>query len=438
MRDLDDLLDPVVSRKASAAARTPDFAAVERRGRQRLRRARAAAVGAVVAVAAVVSVVGAQVASYRSETAPAGTIEWDGPNGELARLAESGKAASGDVIVGMDGSLLTKWSHLGRIEPDMDHSPIVSGFSLAIHGKTYWSPLEYQDIEVSRLASGGFLVGLTENDAEPAPLAYYIADASGLRPVELTDDPPDLSNAGYDGYAWMYAEPDPPVGIYALDIESSTAASLVSELPRVIPDDNDPGSQLAQTDDGELWIISDQPDQPAELLSLAADGRLITYPLPVGRLRHWPVQETLTGISASLDGRPILLWADGQLDTNGSPVPPRPLKLSTVTNSGTVSTVDLGMAPGKAHATGAALPDGRLLVNNGVGLLRSSDTSWHDFETIAAPEGMPAEQLRRYVLTASADSVCLTPSPYLGANLSGSGIYCTADGDTWDQVDLTP
>ena len=60
MRDLDELLDPVVSRKASAAARTPDFAAVERRGQQRRRRARAAAVGAVVAVAAVVSVVGSE------------------------------------------------------------------------------------------------------------------------------------------------------------------------------------------------------------------------------------------------------------------------------------------------------------------------------------------------------------------------------------------
>lgn len=437
MRDLDDLLNPVVSRKASAAARTPDFAAVERRGRQRLRRARAAAVGAVVAVAAVVSVVGAQVASYRSDTAPVGTIEWDGPNGELARMAESGNADSGDVIVGTDGSLLTEWGHLGRTDPDAEQSPFVHGFSLAVDGRTYWSPLEYQDIEVSRLTSGGFLVGLTEKNAEPAPLAYYIADASGLRPVELTDDPADLKSGHYDGYAWMYIQPDPPVGIYALDVESATA-SLVSELPRVIPDNNDPGSQLPQTDDGELWIISDQPDQPAKLLRLASDGRLSTYPLPAGGLRRWPVQESLIGLSASQDGRPILLWADGTLDTSSRPVVPRPLRVSTVTTAGTISTTVLGMAPGEVRASAAALPDGRLLVNNGARLLRSSTDAWQDFETIAAPERMPAKQLRRSVLTGTADSVCLTPSPDFGANRSGSPIYCTVDGDTWDPIDLTP
>src|SRR5262245_21859697 len=436
MRDLDDLLDPVVSRKASAAARTPDFAAVERRGQQRRRRARAAAVGAVVAVAAVVSVVGSQVASYRSDTAPAGTIKWDGPNGDLARDVASGKAASGDVMVAADGSLLTEWG-TDIDNPGANQSPFIHGFSLAIDGKTYWSPLEYQDIEVSRLASGDFLVGLTAKNGEPAPIAYYIADPSGLRPVELTDDPADLANSDYDGYAWMYAEPDPPVGLYALDVGSATA-SLVSGLPRVVPDNNDLSMQLPQTDDGELWVIADEPDQPAELHHLAPDGRLSTYPMPAGGLSHWPLPENLIAISASQDGRPILLWADARLDTNGPPVSPRPLKLTTVSASGAFRTVDLGMMPGKAPANAAALPDGRLLVNNSVGLLRSSDKSWQDFEPIAPPDGIRAEQLRHYALAASDDAVCLASSPYFGVNLSGSGLRCTQDGESWHLVDLTP
>jgi len=436
MRDLDELLDPVVSRKASAAARTPDFAAVERRGRQRLRRARAAAVSAVVAVAAVVSVVGAQVTSYRSDTAPAGTLEWDGPNGELARLVESGKADGGGVIVGGDGSRLTMWSHQGPIDPNANQSPFIRGFSLTADGKTYWSPLEYDQLEVARLASDGFVVALTEKNGELQPLSYYVADASGMRPIELTDDPADLASSDYDGYAWIYAEQTPGGAVYAVDADSATAAP-VSQLTGVSPDYNNFGLEIPQSDDGEVWVIAARPDQPPVLIHLASDGQRSTYSLPPG-LDQWPLLDRLIGLSASQDGRLILLWADGKLDTNGPPIAPRPLKLTTASASGVISTVDLGMAPGNAAASAAALPDGRLLVYNGIGLIRSSDETWQDFESIAAPEGVRAQQLRRHALAASDDAVCLTSSLYFGVSVSGSGSACTADGETWHPVDLTP
>ena len=430
MRDLDDLLDPVVSRRASAAARTPDFESVERRGRQRRRRARAAAVGAVVAVVAAVSVVGSQVASYRSDTAPAGTIEWDGPDGELARAVESGDADSGQVLVSADGSMLTTWSHFTDVDIDTEQYPFTSGLSLAIDGKTYWSPLAYRHLDISRLASGEFVVGIIREKFDR--WSYYVADADGLRPVELTDDPADLANVDDDGYAWMYDQQDRPEGIYAFDVENATA-SLVSELIDVVPDANDRSFQLPQTDDGDLWVIADRPDQPPELVHLTPDGRLSTYGLPAGRLRHWPVSDSLNAISGSRDGRPIVLWSDGEPDTNGRPAPARPLKLTTVSASGTISTADLGMAPGSLQATAAALPDGRLLVNRGTGLLRSSDESWRDFEPVAPPDGMPTKHWQRGTLTATDDSVCLAPH-----DVPGSEIACTDDGESWRRVDLTP
>jgi hypothetical protein len=435
MRDLDELLDPVVSRKASAAARTPDFAAVERRGQQRRRRARAAAVGAVIAIAAVVSVIGAQVASYRSDTAPAGTIEWDGPDGELARMAESGEADGGNVMVGADGSVLMTWSHQGPIDPDANQSPFIRGVSLTADGKTYWSPLNFDQIEPARLGSGGFVVALTEKGDDLAPFSYYVADENNVRPLELSERPADLASGDYDGYAYIYATQTPKGAIWAVDADSASAAP-VSQLTGVVPDFNNFGLDIPQTDDGEVWVIAHRPGPAPKLVHMASDGQLNRYPLPA-RLQHWPILENLIGISASADGRPILLWADGEFDAN-PPVVPRPLKLTTVTASGAIRTVDLGMIPGKSHASAAALPDGRLLVNNSAGPLRSSDESWQDFERIAPPDGMRAGQLRHYVLAASADSVCLTSSPYFGTNQSGSGLRCTEDGESWHQVDLAP
>jgi hypothetical protein len=437
MRDLDDLLDSVVSRRASAAARTPDFAAVERRGQQRRRRARASAVGAVVAVVAVVSVVGTQVASDRADTAPAGTIEWEGPDGELGRAVEAGKADSAGVVVSADGSMLTRWNHFtGSIDPDDVSSAFVEGVSLAVDGTTYWSPLAYKGVEAFRLASGAFVVSLNEAEEFPARLSYYVADASGIRPIDLVEGPADLASGVYDGYVWMYAESSPSVGIYAVDVETATA-SLVSELTGVVPDTNDPSLQLPQTDDGELWVVADRPDEPAELVNMAPDGELTRYPMPPGSMRTASAIG-IRALTVSQDGRLIMLWDDGRINMLGELLAPQTRMLTTVSASGTVSTVELGDPPQNVAPTVAPLPDGRLLIDNSGVLMRSSDETWRHFETVAPPEGISAKRLRSSTVTASDHSVCLTPSPYFGDGRRGLGIVCTVDGDYWDRVELTP
>jgi hypothetical protein len=132
MRDLDELLDPVVSRRASEAAGAPDFAAVARRGRQRRRRAQTMAIGAVVAVVAAVSVVGTQVVEDRAAPGPAVPPGYDDPNGELQRAVEAGEAEVDSTAVGVDGATLTVWSRLVRLENGLAADRF--GFSLTSGG----------------------------------------------------------------------------------------------------------------------------------------------------------------------------------------------------------------------------------------------------------------------------------------------------------------
>lgn len=437
MRDLDDLLDPVVSRRASAAARTPDFAAVERRGQRRRRRARVSAVGAVVAVVAAVSVVGTQVASDRADTAPAGTIEWEGPDGELARVVESGQAENTGVVVGPGGSLLTTRSHLTDEEMDpREGLPDVGGFALAIDGQTYWSPLDYLSVEVSRLASDAFVLSLVEKGEDLALPSYYVVDVEGIRPLELTQAPADLANGSYEGFVYLIGTREDQMGIYALDVQTLTASLVVELADHYVHLDD--FTHVPQTEEGELWVIDLGPDH---LVHMAPDGGLSTYPLPPESRRFGDIGMSLRESSMSPDGRPIVLWADGGSDEVGNLVPPMTLMLTTVTASGTVSTVDLGATPGRAPASAAALPDGRLLVNNGGGLLRSTDESWRDFDAVDAPEGVPAKRLRTYVVKTIDRAVCLTPS-YSGVdygdNRTGLASFCTTDGESWEPIDLTP
>jgi hypothetical protein len=437
MRDLDDLLDPVVSRRASAAARTPDFAAVERRGQQRRRRARASAVGAVVAVVAVVSVVGTQVASDRADTAPAGTIEWEGPDGDLGRVVESGEAENTGVVVSPHGSLLTTWSYLtdGEIDP-REGLPDVSGFTLAIDGQTYWSPLDYTSVEVSQLASDAFVLSLVEKGEDPALPSDYVADVRGIQPLELTQTPADLASGSFEGFAHLIGTREDEFGIYAIDVQTLTASPVAELNDRYLHLDDI--THVPQTGDGELWVIDLGSHR---LVHMASDGRLSTYPLPPESRRFGDIGMSLRESSMSTDGRPIVLWADGGSDKYGNLIPPMTLLLTSVTGSGTVSTVDLGATPGQAPASAAALTDGRLLVNNGGGLLRSSDVSWRDFEAVAAPEGVPAKRLRTYVLKTIDRAVCLTPS-YPSVNYADNRTmlesFCTTDGESWESVDLTP
>lgn len=429
MRDLDELLDPVVSRKASAAARTPDFAAVERRGRQRLRRARAAAVGAVVAVAAVVSVVGAQVASYRSDTAPATPPGFDDSDGRLARVVASGNAYTDDVAMTDAGASLATWMYLPRTGP----VPVQYGFSLAVGDATYWSPMHYSAVEATPLAGGAFVVG-TSPDPDARPSYSLVDDDKGIRPLKMAAQPSDLESGSYEGYALLSDRRHGATKIFAVDVETETAAP-VAQLANVTPYLPDP-SQIPQTDDGALWVVDRAPDG-AHLINLTSDGDVFSYRLPPGSVRD-DVTMSLRAMSVSPDGRPILLWVDGRPGGENGPRPPLTLQLSTVTGS-TVHTFDyLGSSRLLDQPSAAALPDGRLLMKTGRSLLLTTDSGWRraadvDLSTIAT-----YAELRNSKLSATDDGVCLLPRDRTDPGFPPHVAQCTENGETWYPVDLTP
>src|SRR5262245_46076636 len=307
MRDLDDLLDPVVSRRASEAAHTPDFATVERRGRQRQRKARVTAIGAVVALAAV-SVVGTQVASDRSDTAPANPPGFDDPNGRLARAVGSGDAYPSRVAMSDTGATLATWQALVM---SREGDPLRSGFALAVDGDTYWSPMRYGEVSAAPLASNAFVVGVSTVLGKP--LTYSLVDESGVHPIEIAPRA-DLDDGSSDGFA-VLSQRRPAV--YAVDVETRTA-SPVSELAGLTPFLRYP--ELPQTDDGAPWTIDLAPDRPRPI-PLAPDGEVSSYPLPPGGVRD-AVAQNLMAFSVSPDGRPILLWIDGRPGGEGGLKPP--------------------------------------------------------------------------------------------------------------------
>ena len=430
MRDLDDLLDPVVSRKASAAARTPDFAAVERRGRQRLRRARAAAVGAVVAVAAVVSVVGAQVASYRSDTAPATPPGFDDTDGTLARAVASGDAYALDVAMTDAGSALATWIQI----PSARHRPPVQyGFTLAVGDDTYWSPM-YGAVSATPLVDDGFVVGTATGPGDRP--RYFLVDEDGIRPLEIAAHAADLESGSYEGYALLQHGRHQASRIFAVDVEAETAAP-VAELADVTPFLPYP-MEIPQTDDGAMWVIDLTPDG-ARLVSLESDGGVSRYRLPSGSVRD-DVIMSLKAMSVSPDGRPILLWIDGRPGGERGPQPPLTLQMSTVTAS-TVHTYDsLGSyrMRGGHKPSAAALPDGRLLVHTGRSLIRTTDSDWQQAVELDLSKIATYEDMRTSNLRASDEMVCLMPNNSSEAGTPPDLAQCTGDGDTWDPIDLTP
>src|SRR5262245_483595 len=428
MRDLDELLDPEVSRKASAAARTPDFAAVERRGQQRRRRARAVAVGAVVAVAAVVSVVGSQVASYRSDTAPATPPGFDDSDGRLARVVGSGNAYTDDVAMTDAGATLATWIHFKLRGPTIEY-----GFSLAVGDETYWSPMDYGVVETTPLAGGAFVLG-TSPDPDARPSYSLVDDDKGIRPLKMAAQPADLESRSYEGYALLSDRPHGATKIFAVDVETETAAP-VAQLANVTPYLPDP-SQLPQTDDGALWVVDRAPDGP-QLVYLTSDGAVFSYRLPPGSVRD-DVTMSLRAMSVSPDGRPILLWVDGRPGGENGPRPPLTLQLSTVTGS-TVHTFDyLGSTRLLDQPSAAALPDGRLLIRTGRSLLLTTDSGWRQAADVDLSTIATYEELRNSKLSASDDGVCLLPYNRTDPGFPPHVAQCTESGETWYPVDLTP
>ena len=427
MRDLDDLLDPVVSRRASEAAHTPDFATVERRGRKRQRRARVTAVGAVVAVVAAGSVVGTQVASDRSDTAPANPPGFDDSDGRLARAVGSGDAYPGGVAMSDTGATLATWKTLVM---SRDGDPIRSGFALAVDGDTYWSPMRYGEVSAAPLTSNTFVVGVSTVLGKP--LTYSLVDESGVHPLEIAPRA-DLADGSTDGFAVLSDRWQPAV--YAVDVETRTA-SPVSELAKVTPLAPDP-TEVLQTEDGELWVIDLAPNGP-RLVHLASDGEVSSYPLPPGGVRD-DVTMNLRAFSVSPDGRPILLWIDGRPGGEGGLEPPLTLRLTTVVDS-TVRTYDyLGGYRDRTDPSAATLPDGRLLINTGESLLRTSDPDWRRATEVDLSSVARRRDLRALSLRSTDETTCLAQrNGFTVRGMSLSEILCTTDGDSWEQVDLTP
>jgi hypothetical protein len=399
---------------------------VERRGQQRRRRARASAVGAVVAVVAVVSVVGTQVASDRADTAPARPPGFDDSNGRLARAVESGDALVYRTTLSDAGAALTEWIHFPpRFREEAD--PLVQGFSLAVDGETYWSQLAYRDLQAIGLRSDGFLV-----ETRGSGPALHLADADGFRQVELTPTAADLASGDYDGFVVLH-DKSLPSRIYAVDAQTSMAAP-VEELAAVTPYGRPTQPDIVQSHGGALAAV-DVASRPASLVTLTNDGDVRRFRLPSKLQAN--VASHLLAASVDRDGRPVLLWADGPTDRYGELRPPMTLKLTTIIDS-TLHTFDYDVDGFRIQdsASAVSLPDGRLLVNTGDAILRTTDATLRDVEELDLSSIASSSDLNGLRLDSTAGQACLVPEPNF--SLPSVEAHCTSDGESWESIDLTP
>jgi hypothetical protein len=354
MRDLDELLDPTVSRRASAAARTPDFAVVERRGLQRRRRAQAMAVGAVVAVVAVVGVVGGQLSSDRLSTEPAVPPGFDDSGGDLARAIDNGDASVQSKIPSGDGdSLLTVWDLLDtdQVDPDDPSTLWQYGVTLRVDGRTYWSEVQSGLVQTFAVGNDEFLVNRDKRADLVGP--------DGIRRVHFSDAPADLADPAIDAVGpFLIVRGD----YFAIDVESATAARI-PELRDVAPGCNNPQTSAVRTDNGELWALERAGDRH-QLVRHRADGSETSY-----------LYATQSGrSSASLvqdDGQVAVVWL----------APGRDLRVSIPNQSSDdVTTYDYPDVGPFCSYGAAVLPDGRLLIQGAESVARSTESSWHEAE----------------------------------------------------------
>lgn len=414
MRDLDELLDPVVSRRASDAARTPDFAAVQRWGVQRRRRARVAAVGAVVAVVATASAVAVEVPSDRSDTAPAGVIEYEGPDGELARAIESGEAKLHDVYLGRNDSLLTVWRQ--RVsEPTRSDPGLRYGFTLNADGSARWSPARFDGVLVSELRAGSYLVQDGAHGVGDVARAVYVADVDGIRRLDVAETSADFS-IRYDGFAKLSVDRRASSQVYAVDLETLTAWPVAEETDGAFLDIG----TIGPTDDGGFWLVGED-----RMTYLDGDGEQTRY--RIAGMRDPSIHRLDAEVTR--DGRPVSVWSDF---SPGGLHDPHQLKVSTV-RDGEVVTNHLGDVNYSELGSAALLPDGRLLVYAGETLLRTTDPRWRSVKDLGPVEWLPSSF---YTLHEAAGEVCLAPIGVMGQQ--DRETRCSTDGQSWEPVDLTP
>jgi hypothetical protein len=406
MRDLDELLDPTVSRRASAAARTPDFAVVERRGLQRRRRARALAVGAAVAVVAAASVVGAQLSSDRLNTEPAVPPGFDDSDGELAQAIDNGDALVESKVPSGDGdSLLTVWSVLDsdQVDPDDPNWLTQYGVTLRVGGRTYWSEIRNGLVQISAVGSDEFLI----NRAKRADLI----GPDGIRHVRFSDAPADLADPEIDAIGpYLIVRGD----YFAIDVESATAAPI-PELGEVAPGCNNLWRSALRTDQGQLWALERDGDRH-ELVRHRPDGSETSY-----------VYATQSGGSAAslvqYGGQVAVVWL----------APGQDLRVSIPGESSEdIAGYDYPDVGPFCSYGAAVLPDGRLLVHGADAVARSTDVGWQEAE--AFPQHFSG---RRSALVPSDRGPCVVlydesvgPEPTAEPTVS-----CSTDGLTWRETE---
>jgi hypothetical protein len=407
MRDLDDLLDPVVSRRATEAARRPDFATVERRGRRRRQRARAVAVGAVVAAVATVSIVGTRVAQDQAAPEPAGRIGFEGPNGELARAIATGDADPYAETPSRDGSvLLTGWTVLDveAFDPNDEDSLVPrGGFTLRVDGETYWSKV-YNDVITGLTVIGddGYVV-LHGRKAD-------LVDPDGIQPLTFRKSPVDIADPEIDAIVPMLVKQGRHFG---LDRESATVAP-VAELDGVGPTCSGSGHGVVRTEAGEIWALDAGAAAPS-VVRYGADGST-SYPY-AGGLR-------VRGASLVEHGGQVgVVWVTPEGDVRVS-VPGD--------TSEAVAGYDYPDVGGACSFGAAVLPDGRLLLLGPDQVARSVDSTW------AEAEAFPQAHERAFAATGNEESVC-----FGGANDAGQppmnerpDLMCTTDGLHWQRTEI--
>ncbi|HYJ68570.1 MAG TPA: hypothetical protein VEX15_13020 [Nocardioidaceae bacterium] len=419
MRDLDELLDPVVSRRATAATHTPDFAAIERRGRQRRRRARAMAAGAVAAVAAAIAFTGTQVVQDSAAPEPVGHLRgFEGPDGELGRAIDSGDASVANKAWSADGStLLTTWS-VSLLDPDNPRSfaPAV-GYTIQTGEQEGWSKVYRNEVffvPSSPVADGVFAVGRRGE--------LNLVSPGGIREMRVTKPPAPF--ADLDGDA-LVADWERYGGYLLIDVGAGHA-SEVKELSDVAPASCGTSASAALSNDGDLWALRH------------ADGRYeLVRTLPDGGSTSFVFANQAADPLASIiqyEGRVGVLW----IATGGD------LRVSVPNQSaGDVTTYNYpdvaksGLTNAGCTFDAVVLPDGRLLIVGPSTLARSTDATWTRAETYPVPA-----ELRKTTtggLGAVGEEACAaTYDPYDSREIDVPDPICSTDGLRWHTKPTAP
>ncbi|MGH3452950.1 MAG: sigma factor-like helix-turn-helix DNA-binding protein [Nocardioidaceae bacterium] len=401
-RALTEVLDPAVGETASEAARTPDFAVVEQRGRDRARRARTATIGAVVAVVSA-GVLGTALTAADDDGPQADDQlrEFEGPDGKLAEAIENGKAHPIHRMPSSDGqALLTTWRYF-----DYDRAltyPLRAtnfGVTLTVDGEQHWSDLSLGTIYgVEVVDDEGFLL-LWNNRTE-------LVDEDGVRPVQFSEQVARLDDPEIDGIMTLLATS----GRYFAVGSADATAAPIAELAQASR--GSCGEHVVRGSDGALWAVE---KDGRRLVGYGTDGSTTSSSYAI----RPPVATTIV----ERDGQVAVAWLRAGDD----------LRVTVYyVETDDVATYDYPDVGG-CEFDAAVLPDGRLLVGGPDGAARSLDDTWGTATSLPL---VPTAVERG--LAEAGDYLCagLSSRPD-GYQLSvDNTLTCTTDGELWQRVEL--